>query len=67
MRNRLQRIAWILILIVDAGLVAWGGMAAALPDYLLGPGGKPILVAGYEGFSKASWPQLASTAPMAAR
>ena len=62
--NRLRRIAWILILIVDMGLFAWGAMAAALPDYLLGPGGRPILAAGYEGFSGGSWAQLASTSPM---
>jgi hypothetical protein len=63
--NRRQ-IAWILILIVDVGLVAWGAMAAALPDYLLGPGGKPILQAGYEGFTGNSWSELVSSAPMAA-
>src|SRR5262245_59489622 len=65
--KRLQRVGWMLMLIVDVGLVAWGGMAAAFPDHLLGPSGKPILAAGYEGFSKASWTELASTAPMAAR
>jgi hypothetical protein len=42
-------------------------MAAALPSHLLGPGGTPILTAGYEGFSKGSWSELASTAPMAAK
>ena len=63
--NRRQ-IAWILILIVDVGLVAWGAMAAALPDYLLGPGGKPILPAGYEGFTGSSWSELVSSAPMTA-
>jgi hypothetical protein len=63
---RRRQIAWILILIADAGLVAWGAMAAALPDLLSGPGGTPILTAGYEGFSKGSWSELASTAPMAA-
>jgi len=65
--KRLQRVAWILILIVDLGFVAWGAMAAALPDHLLGPGGTPILTAGYEGFSKGSWSELASTAPMTAK
>jgi hypothetical protein len=63
--NRRQ-IAWILILIVDVGLVAWGAMTAALPDHLLGPGGKPILQAGYEGFTGNSWSELVSSAPMAA-
>jgi hypothetical protein len=49
-----RQLAWVLILIVDVGLVAWGVMAAALPDFLLGPGGKPILPAGYEGFTGGS-------------
>jgi hypothetical protein len=62
-----RQIAWILILIADAGIVAWGSMAAALPDLLPGPGGAPILTAGYEGFSKGSWSELASTSPMTAK
>ena len=62
-----RRVAWILVLIVDVGFVMWGAMAAALPDYLLGTGGRPILTAGYEGFSRGSWSELASTAPMTAR
>jgi len=62
-----RRVAWILILITDAGLVAWGAMAAAFPNHLTGPGGTPILIAGYEGFSKGSWSELASTAPMTAK
>jgi hypothetical protein len=65
--KRLQRIAWILILIVDVSYIAWGGMAAAWPEHLLGPGGTPILTAGYEGYSKGSWSALLSTAPMTAR
>lgn len=64
--NRWRRVAWILILIVDVGFVAWGAMAAASPERLLGPGGKAILPAGYEGFSSSSWPALARTSPMAA-
>jgi hypothetical protein len=64
---RLQRGAWILILIVDVVFGAWGGMAAAWPDHLLGPHGTPILAAGYEGFSRASWSSLASADPMTAR
>jgi hypothetical protein len=64
--TRRRRVAWILIAIVDAGLVAWGAMAAAVPDYLLGPGGTPILTAGYEGFTHGSWSQLAATAPLTA-
>jgi len=62
-----RRVAWILILIVDAGFVAWGLMAAAFLDHLLGPGGKPILAAGYEGFSNGSWSDLAAASPMTAR
>src|SRR5262245_44501156 len=65
--TRRRNVASILILIVDGGFVAWGFMAAALPEYLLGPGGTPILTAGYEGFSKGSWSELVSTAPMTAR
>jgi hypothetical protein len=65
--KRRRRAAWILILIVDAGFVAWGAMAAAWLDRLLGPGGKPILIAGYEGFSKGSWSEMASASPMAAK
>jgi hypothetical protein len=61
-----RRRAWILILITDAGVVAWGVMAAAFPDYLMGPGGKPILTAGYEGFTGSSWSALVTASPMAA-
>jgi hypothetical protein len=64
--NLRRRVAWILILIADVGFVTWGAMAAALPDYLLGPHGTPILTAGYEGFSHGSWSELASTSPMTA-
>jgi hypothetical protein len=64
--DRRRRIAWILILLVDAAYIAWGGMAAALPDHLLGPRGLPILPAGYEGFSHGSWRELSSTSPMTA-
>jgi len=65
--DRRRRLAMILILIVDVGFIAWGAMAAAFLDRLLGPGGKSILPAGYEGFSKGSWSELVTTAPMAAR
>jgi hypothetical protein len=57
------KIACILILIVDVGFVAWGAMAAAMPDGLLGPGGKAILPAGYEGYSGGSWAELLRTSP----
>ena len=64
--KRLQRVAWILILIVDVGYIAWGAGAAAFPDHLLGPGGKAILPAGYEGYSGGSWPELAGASPLIA-
>jgi hypothetical protein len=65
--KRRRHVAWILILIADVGIAAWGAMAAAFPDYLLGPGGAPILTAGYEGFTGGSWSELAGTSPMTAR
>ena len=65
--NRRRLVAWMLVLIVDASYIAWGGMAAAFPDHLLGPGGTPIMTAGYEGFTKASWSELVDTAPMTAK
>jgi hypothetical protein len=58
-----RNIAWILILIVDVGYIAWGAGAAGLPDHLLGPGGKAILPAGYEGYSGGSWSELANASP----
>ena len=61
------RIATILILIVDVGFIAWGTGAAVFLDRLLGPGGKTILPAAYEGLSKGSWSDLVSTTPMAAK
>jgi hypothetical protein len=51
--NRRRRVAWILILIVDVSYIAWGAMAAASPDQLLGLGGKAILPAAYEGYPMA--------------
>src|SRR4029453_9445438 len=59
-----RQLPWVLILIVDVGRVAWGAMAAALPDFLLGPGGKPILPAGYEGFTGSSGAELFSPGPV---
>ena len=55
-----RNIAWMLILIVDVGYIAWGAGAAASPDHLLGPGGRAILPAGYEGYSGGSWSELAA-------
>jgi hypothetical protein len=64
--TRTQRIASNLIAIVDASLILWGAMAALMPQYLLGPKGAPILPAGYEGFTAASWQQLVTASPKAA-
>ena len=61
-----RRFAWLVMLIADAGLLAWGAMAALAPDYLLGPGSRPIVAAGYEGFSGRSWQELMATSPAAA-
>lgn len=61
-----NRGTWILILIADAAFAAWGAMAAALPNHLPGPGGRPILPAGYEGFTGGSWSELVRTSPTAA-
>ena len=59
--TRARRFAWIAIAVSDAGLLAWGAMAALAPDHLLGPGSVPILTAGYEGFSgvrgRNFWPR----------
>ena len=65
--NGRRRIAWVLLVVVDGGLAAWGLMAAAFPDYLPGPGGKPILPAGYEGYSGGSWAGLVASSPMTAK
>jgi len=54
----LRRAAWLLIVLADAGILLWGAMAALAPEHLLGPGGAPILPAGYEGFSGGSWSDL---------
>ncbi len=64
---RWRRFAWIPVFVVDAGFVAWGAAAAAFPGHLAGPGGKPILTAGYEGFTDGTWSSLAATAPRTAR
>ena len=64
--ERLQRVAWLLILVVDVAYIAWGAGAAAAPDHLLGPGGKAILPAGYEGFTGGSWSELAGVSPLIA-
>lgn len=55
---RWHRIAWPVIVIADAGLLAWGAMAAIAPEDLLGPGGAPILNAEYQSFVGGSWSSL---------
>jgi hypothetical protein len=61
-----RQIAWILILVVDAAYVAWGGAVAIAPDHVLGPGGRAILPAGYEGYSAGSWSALLTASPSSA-
>src|SRR5215469_2023976 len=59
--QRWRHLAWLVLLIADLGLLVWGFGAATIPGHLLGPGGAPILPAGYEGYSGGSWHQLAAT------
>jgi hypothetical protein len=59
-------IPWMLILIVDVAYIAWGAGVAGWPDHLLGPGGKAILPAGYEGYSGGSWSELTGASPLIA-
>ena len=66
MTMRAVKSAWLVILIVDIALLAWGAMAALAPEHLLGPHSQPILSAGYEGFTGSSWPELQKTSPGAA-
>jgi hypothetical protein len=61
-----RQVAWILSLIVAVGYIAWGAGAAIAPEHLLGPGGKAILPAGYEGYSGGSWPALVGSSPLSA-
>jgi hypothetical protein len=61
-----RQVAWMLILVVDVGYIAWGAAAAASPDHLLGPGGKGILPAAYEGYSGGSWSELVRNSPLIA-
>ena len=58
-----RRLAWILMLIADVGLLAWAAMAGIAPEHLLGPHSAPILHAEYEGFTGNSWSELAGTSP----
>ena len=61
-----QRTAWILVFIVDALMIAWGAAAAIAPEHLLGPGGRAILPAGFEGYTGGSWPALLEASPASA-
>jgi hypothetical protein len=61
-----RRVAWVLILLADIGLLAWGAMAAIVPEHLLGPNSMPILKAEYEGFTGYSWSELIATTPKTA-
>ncbi len=61
-----RQVAWIVILLVDLGFIAWGAGAAASPAHLIGPGGKGILPAAYEGYSGGSWSELLGTSPLIA-
>ena len=61
-----RRFAWFAIAVVDAGFVLWGAMAALAPGLLTGPRSTPILPAGYEGYTGASWQALALVAPKTA-
>jgi hypothetical protein len=64
--TRWRRVAWIMMVIADVGLLAWAAMAAVAPERLLGPNSTPILKAGYEGFTGYSWPALVAATPRAA-
>jgi hypothetical protein len=61
--ERWRRVAWLVIVIADAGLLAWGAAAALLPQRLPGPSSAPILPAGYEGYTGKSWQQLVAASP----
>ncbi len=63
---RASRFAWIVMVVADIGMLAWAGMAAAAPQLLAGPAGKPILPAGYEGFTGVSWDALVAATPRVA-
>jgi len=64
--QRWRRLAWLVLVIADVGLLVWGAGAAIIPGHLLGPGGAPILPAGYEGYSQGSWHQLVAASPRTA-
>jgi hypothetical protein len=61
--GRSRRFAWVVIVVADVGLLAWALLAAVAPELLIGPHSTPILPAGYEGFTGASWQALAASSP----
>ena len=63
--KRLRRLAWLVVVIGDVGLLAWGAMAALAPGHLLGPDSAPILQAEYESFTGHSWSELMAVSPKA--
>lgn len=63
--NSWRRIAWILMLLAEVGLLAWGAMAAIAPEHLLGPKSTPILTAEYENFTGYSWSEFTTATPNA--
>jgi hypothetical protein len=56
--KRLRLNAWLLIIIADLGLLAWGAMAAVIPGRLPGPNSTPILTAEYQSYTDESWQAL---------
>ena len=63
---RWRGVAWLVVVIADLGLLAWGAGAALLPERLPGPSSAPILPAGYEGYTGGSWQQLTAVSPKTA-
>ncbi len=61
--GRSRRVAWIVIVVADVGLLAWAALAAVAPERLIGPHSTPILPAGYEGFTGGSWQALVAASP----
>jgi hypothetical protein len=57
---RARQFAWLAIVVADAGLLAWGAMAALAPAC---PGA--CMTAGYESFTGQSWSDLATTSAAA--
>lgn len=64
--ERWRHFAWVILVVADVGLLAWGAGAALAPTHLLGPGGVPILPAGYQGYAHGSWQHLVVASPATA-